>query len=84
MSRPKTWKLRNLRQAEDDFGRLVAYDHEILQLDEGYHFRINGRLDVWPSTKKWYDIKSHAKGEYENLFTFVMLRFEDHETSTRS
>ena len=47
------------------------------------HFRINGRLDVWPSTKRFYDTKSHEKGSYDNLERFVIDHFAKKARGTR-
>lgn len=68
-------KRERLKDALDEFDILAAYDHEILQLSH-YHFRINRRLDVWPSTQKAYDILSHEKFTYDDLVDFVMERFQ--------
>ncbi len=35
------------------------------------HFRVNGRLDYWPTTKKYYDRKTGRKGAYDELVIFV-------------
>lgn len=82
-SKEQIWKRRNMFLAEEAFEILAAYDNVIIQLSE-HHFRINDRLDVWPSTKKYYDLKSHIKGDYGDLVGFVMTWFQEHEKSTRS
>lgn len=67
----KIYRARKLKEGEDALERLVARDIRVVQLSE-YHFRINGRLDVWPSSGKYYDIKNGAKGTCSKLFPFVM------------
>lgn len=69
----KTSKARragNLKEGEEILEALVAMDYEVKQFSP-YHFRINGRLDVWPSAKKWYDLKTQEKGVYASLMKFV-------------
>jgi len=61
----KLTKQINLREGEIAFEMLVAFDYKVEQKNE-YHFRINERLDVWPSTKKTYDIKSGRKYQYKD------------------
>lgn len=50
--------------------QLVAEDYQVHPFSD-IHFRINWRLDVWPSTRKYYDTRTHQKGEYRDLKTFV-------------
>lgn len=66
----KAFKLQNLADGKAALERLVAWDYMVVQLSE-YHFRINNRLDVWPSTRKWWDVKTQRKGEYDELESFV-------------
>lgn len=66
----KAKRAANLFEGKYQMEVLVAYDYRVVQLSE-YHFRINNRLDVWPSSKKWWDNKTMRKGEYENLEKFV-------------
>lgn len=68
----KLTKIANLNAGKEALEVLVAHDYEVYQLSE-YHFRINRRLDIWPSSKKWYDLKTTAKGQYEDLEKFVKL-----------
>jgi len=66
----KAWKRRNLAKGESALESLVAWDYRVVQFSE-YHFRVNERLDVWPSSKKWFDTKTGRKGDYEELVSFV-------------
>lgn len=75
MSRIKTeWQKNearlNLMQGEAHLQMLVAQDYRVEQLSE-YHFRINERLNVWPSTRKYYDANSQKKGTYKNILALV-------------
>ncbi len=60
---------------------LVAHDFECVQLSE-YHYRINGCLDIWPTSRKAYDIKAHGHGEWKdgNLVAFVFDWFSQFTT----
>lgn len=66
----KLAKIANLESGKSALEVLVAYEYAVYQLSE-YHFRINRRLDIWPSSKKWYDLKTMMKGQYEDLEKFV-------------
>lgn len=66
----KLTKISNLSAGKEALEILVAYDFEVYQLSD-YHFRINNRLDIWPSSKKWYDLKTGMKGEYGDLEKFT-------------
>jgi len=63
-------KRANLSKGEAELEELVAFDYQIVQLSP-YHFRINGRLDVWPSSKRWWDRRTFRKGGYDDLVSFV-------------
>jgi hypothetical protein len=62
--------VQNLKTSEEEFEVLAACDHVIQQFSP-LHFRIDGRVDVWPSTKKWYDRITFRKGSYTDLVQFA-------------
>ncbi len=62
---------------------LIAQDYEVNAFSD-IHFRINRRLDVWPSTKKWYDTRNHTKGTYKDLLTFAKQHFKNIEAVNKS
>lgn len=66
----KIRKKLNLEEGHEALERLVAWDYEV-QAFSDVHIRINDRLDVWPSTKRWFDKKTFRKGSYEDLESFV-------------
>lgn len=66
----KTQKIINWKEGTEALESLIAWDYQVHPFSD-IHFRINRRLDVWPSTKKWYDLKTHRKGEYQELEIFV-------------
>lgn len=74
----KAKRLHNLSQGERALEILVATGFNVHQFSE-YHFRVGGRLDVWPTSKKWYDTKAHCKGTYDNLELFVQDHFNERE-----
>lgn len=63
-------KRLNLREGEEALEKLVAWDYKVYQFAAS-HFRINDRLDVWPSTKRWYDTVTRVSGTYIDLEHFV-------------
>ncbi len=66
----KSAKKENWQKGTEALEILVAWDYKVQPFSD-IHFRINDRLDVWPSTKKWYDLKTQRKGVYEELESFV-------------
>lgn len=66
----KAAKQFNLEQGAEALEVLVAWDFRVQQFEET-HFRINDRLDVWPSTKKFFDLKIKQTGSYSDLEKFV-------------
>lgn len=66
----KLRRAENLSKGKYDLEVLVSYDYKVEQFSE-YHFRINNRLDVWPTSKKYYDQRTMRKGEYDGLEKFV-------------
>ncbi len=47
---------------------------EIKQLTE-YHFRVNGFLDIFPTSKKWHNVKTNRRGRYNDVLDFVCTVF---------
>lgn len=72
-------RLINLNAGKEALENLVSWDYEVHQFSD-YHFRINRRLDIWPSTRKYYDTKTHRKGVYEDLEKFVKGFIHPHPT----
>lgn len=63
-------RAQNLKEGESKLEELVAFDYRVVQFSP-YHFRVNERLDIWPPRKRWYDHRTHRKGEYTDLVKFV-------------
>ena len=76
--RKKARKRRLLEIGEEALEFLVGLDYEVVQLSE-YHFRVCGRLDIFPSTRTWYDIRSRQRGQYNELKEFVINYFSVNE-----
>lgn len=63
----------DISDIQEEWDILAAYDMHIAQLSE-YHFRIDGHLDVWPTSRKAYDIISHRKWDFpsKSIHEFVL------------
>ncbi len=63
----------NTRNLPNQLGVLVAHDYEVVEFSEN-HYRINGELDVWPTTKRAYNIKTHQRFNFRfsDVATFVL------------
>lgn len=67
--RCKGWdELRNLNMA----------GYAIKDLNRGFQFRVNDRLDVYPTNKKWHDTYTGKRGTYETVYDFVVHFFKKH------
>lgn len=42
-----------------------------VRLNSNYQIRINNRIDVFPTSKKYHDIKKNKRGEYRTLVGFI-------------
>jgi hypothetical protein len=54
---------------------LAAYDYHIIQFSK-FHYRIEGRLDFWPTRRSAYDILSRCHGYWEDG-DLVRMVFEE-------
>ena len=71
----KLTRKKNLEGGYEDLDILAAQDYDVHEFSQ-YHFRVNNRLDVWPSSKKYWDCQLGKKGTYENLVEFVNQFFK--------
>lgn len=51
-----------------------GYDIRVVN-EAGYQFRVNGRLDVYPTNKRWHDLKKNVRGDYDSLSRFIPTFF---------
>jgi len=58
------------------FIELIEAGYTIIKKTE-YHFRVNGRLDIYPKNARWHDIAKQKRGSFhgKNLATFVRKYF---------
>jgi hypothetical protein len=49
---------------------LAAYDYQVEPLTL-YQYRINGVLDIYPVNKRWHDMRTGQRGEYNELIEFI-------------
>lgn len=51
-----------------------GYDIRVVN-EEGYQFRVNGLLDIYPTNKRYHDLKKNKRGSYETLTEFIPTFF---------
>jgi hypothetical protein len=44
----------------------IKDSHEVIQLTE-YQYRIDGKLDIYPSNRKWHVLATGKRGQYRNI-----------------
>ena len=73
----KKKKEKVLEKGEQELEVLTAFDFNVIRFNQ-FHFRINNRLDIWPSTRKSYDIISKRRNTYTDLIKYVKTHFKHH------
>ncbi len=55
-----------------DIQQLHEYGgYKIVDLNKGYQYRINDRIDLYPVNGRFHDIKKNERGQYGDAFDFV-------------
>lgn len=52
---------------------LEAVGIQVRQISE-YQFRFWGHLDIYPTNKRWHDIKTSKRGGYSELYSLLEKR----------
>lgn len=62
--------------------QILELDHEGFDVEEitPYQFRINDRLDIFPTNARWHDTEINKRGSFsgQNVKQFVRTYFEEH------
>ncbi len=62
---------------EDVFNDLIRRGHTLKQMSL-YQFRVDDVLDIYPSNKRWHDIKSNRRGDLlvslHNMANLIEMR----------
>lgn len=80
------WELHNKEMAEmrerrrlnfeDVLDGLVKRHHKVQQMSL-YQFRIDDALDIYPSNKRWHDIKHNRRGDMRVPFPKMVSYIEN-------
>ena len=60
------WKQAAYEEAQRDVIAIEDEGHEVLRLTD-WHWRIDGKVDVWPSSKKYMVLAEHRVRKYSRL-----------------
>lgn len=71
----KLEKKARKRASETDILLTLKEDGFEIQSFTLYHFRVNGVLDIFPTSKKFHDIKADKRGRYKDVLDFVYNHF---------
>lgn len=68
-------RLKRANRRESQYGDLIdledmGYDVRVVN-EEGYQFRINGIIDIYPTNKKYHNLQSKRRGVYKDLKFFI-------------
>lgn len=59
------------RSAEwEVFQRIATAGYVVVKMTE-YHYRINGRLDLYPTNRRFHDLKDGERGSYRDALLIV-------------
>ncbi len=47
-----------------------------IEQKSAFHFRVNGRLDLWPTHNRYHDIRENKRGGYGDVVMFVREFFK--------
>jgi hypothetical protein len=63
----KLWKKGNLEKAQGEIIEIEDAGHEVTRFTD-VHWRIDGKIDVWPSSKKYMHLDGFWQVEhYQNI-----------------
>jgi hypothetical protein len=51
---------------------LAAHDYRVQALTQ-YQYRINGVIDIYPVNRRWHDLRSGQRGNYNALGTIPTI-----------
>lgn len=60
----------------DQLGYVGKIGFEVEPISE-YQFRINDVLDIFPSNRKFHDLKNNKRGRYNDFLKFVQKFFKE-------
>jgi hypothetical protein len=49
---------------ELDLLKTLRLDHEVRDLNQGYQYRVDGKLDIYPTHRRWHLLRTGQRGEY--------------------
>ena len=75
-------KHKRLEQAEEDFDILIARDFNVVRFSE-WHWRVNEAVDIWPTSRKYFDRMTGTGGSYHDLIPFVRDYFAEKEETRK-
>lgn len=66
------WEAKARKEANfwADMKRRLEEKYTVEYLTE-YQWRINGVVDIYPTNRKWHDIKKNKRGEYRDMHGFL-------------
>jgi len=50
-------------------------DFDIRKITD-YQFRVNSAVDIYPTNKKWHDLKTNKRGCYRDIIDFLISFFD--------
>lgn len=65
-------------QRRDGGKKLIAEtlkQYEVRDINQGYCFRVNGTLDLYPTSGKFHNIKTNVRGRYPNTEAGKLIAF---------
>ena len=61
--------------ATGDILALSEHGYRVRKLTE-HQFRVNGRLDLFPTNRRWHDLKTNTRGGYGSALVIARRRLD--------
>jgi len=53
---------------------LAQHGFVVKVINDGYHYRIHSRIDLFPVRRRWHDLKTNERGHYDTPLELVEAR----------
>jgi hypothetical protein len=74
--REAQWKANDDANILEQIERLEQAGYKVEKKNSHYQVRINGKLDLYPRNRRYHDLASNRRGDYKNMFDFIVKFFQ--------
>jgi hypothetical protein len=72
----KRWRVAAAKQEKfwNDMKRRLEENYEVQYLTD-YQWRINGTIDIYPTNRRYHNLKTQERGDYRDMHSFLRKQF---------